>query len=46
MNFNAMNFVSNLKYMGLGMLGIFAVMAVIIIITAILGKVTGRKNGK
>ena len=30
MDFNAMNFVDNLKYMGTGMLGIFVVMGAII----------------
>ena len=30
MEFNAMNFVDNLSYMGTGMLGIFVVMGVII----------------
>ena len=40
MQFNPMNFVSNLKYMGLGMLGIFVVIGVIILLTAILNKAT------
>ena len=40
MQFNPMNFVSNLKYMGLGMLGIFIVIAVIILLTVILNKTT------
>ena len=38
-NFQPMEFVNNLKYMGLGMLGIFIVIGVIIGITAILNKV-------
>ncbi len=40
MQFNPMNFVSNLKYMGLGMLGIFIVIGVIILLTVILNKTT------
>lgn len=37
--FNPEAFVENLKYMGLGMLGIFIVIAVIAIITIILNKI-------
>ena len=44
MEINLMNFVANLKYMGMGMLGIIAVMGVIIIITTILSKVTAPKK--
>ena len=40
MNINPMNFIYNLKYMGWGMLGILAVMAIIIIVTMILNKIT------
>lgn len=36
MNFNPSAFIENLKYMGEGMLGIFAVMAVIIAVTMLL----------
>lgn len=42
MNINPMNFVYNLKYMGWGMLGILAVMAIIIIVTMILNKITQK----
>lgn len=38
MNFNPIAFVENLKYMGLGMLGIFIVIGVIICITALMNK--------
>ncbi len=38
-NFNPGNFVANLKYMGLGMLGIFVVIGIIIIVTSLLSKV-------
>ena len=44
MNFEPMNFVTNLQYMGLGMLGIFAVMAVIIVVTVVLDKCTSKKK--
>lgn len=44
MDFNPMNFVENLRYMGLGMLGIFIVMGVIIAFTAILDKITSGKK--
>lgn len=45
MYFEPLSFVSNLKYMGLGMFGIFAVIGVIIIITSLLNKMTtGKKD--
>lgn len=42
--FEPMNFVYNLKYMGLGMLCIFIVIGVIALITVALEKITVRKN--
>ncbi len=42
--FNPMNFVENLKYMGLGMLGIFVVIGLIVISTMILNRVTSPKK--
>lgn len=42
MNINPMNFIYNLKYMGWGMLGILVVMAVIIIVTMLLNKMTQK----
>ncbi len=42
MNINPMNFIYNLKYMGWGLLGILAVMAIIIIVTMILNKITQK----
>ncbi len=42
--FEPMNFVNNLVYMGKGMLGIMAVMAVVIITVVILNKVFSAKN--
>lgn len=44
MKINPMNFISNLYYMGVGMLGIFAVIAVIILLTMLLNKVTAKKR--
>ncbi len=38
MNFNPMGFVENLKYMGLGMLGVFIIVGIIIIATYVIGK--------
>lgn len=39
-----MNFVDNLIYMGLGMLGIFVVIGIIILVTAALGRIFGLKG--
>ncbi len=39
---NPMAFVDNLSYMGKGMLGIFIVIGLVIIVTAILNKVTSK----
>ena len=44
MNFEPINFINNLYYMGMGMLGIFIVMAVIIIVTMVLDRATSKKN--
>ena len=46
MNFNPAAFVENLKYMGVGMLGIFIVIGVIILSVVVINKVTspGKKN--
>lgn len=38
------NFVENLKYMGMGMLGILLVIGVIIVVTMILSKLTAPKK--
>ena len=45
-NINPMAFVENLKYMGLGMLGIFIVIGVIILAVVGLNKVTAPKTEK
>ncbi|MBQ7045631.1 MAG: oxaloacetate decarboxylase [Clostridia bacterium] len=44
MNFNPMNFITNLSYMLKGMIGIFVVIGVIILITVLLNKFTGGKK--
>ena len=41
-----MNFVKNLYYMGVGMLGIFIVIGIIILATVIMNKLTSRKKDK
>lgn len=43
MQFSPENFLNNLHYMGKGMLAIFVVIGVIILITAVLNKVTKDK---
>ena len=40
MQFNPMNFVSNMKYMGLGMIGIFVVIGIIVGVVVALNKFT------
>ena len=40
---NVMNFVANLRYMAVGMAGIFIVIGVIILITMLLNKLTKNK---
>ena len=44
MEFNPANFVDNLSYMGIGMLGIFIVIGVIILLTVALNSLTTKKN--
>ncbi len=44
MYFEPMNFVANLKYMGIGMLTILIVMAVLIGVTMFLNWATSRKK--
>ncbi len=46
MEFNPSAFVENLRYMGLGMLGIFIVIGVIILSVVVLNKVTAPKLQK
>ncbi len=44
MNFEAINFIRNLAYMGNGMLGIFVVIGIIIGVTALLNRLTAKKQ--
>jgi len=44
MNFDIMQFVYNLKYMGIGMLGVFMIIGVIILATYAVGKFTAPKD--
>lgn len=39
MNINPMNFIENLRYMGVGMLGIFIVIGAICVVTSIVNKI-------
>lgn len=43
--FEPMNFVDNLKYMGLGMLGIFIVIGAIVLLTMLLNHITQKNDG-
>ena len=42
--FNAYNFITNLKYMGVGMIGIFLIIGIIIASTYAIGKFTSMKK--
>lgn len=44
MSINLWNFVANLKYMGVGMLGIFIVIGVIMLFMLLLGALTSKKE--
>ena len=44
MTMNWMNFVDNLYYMGVGMLGIFVVIGVIVLLTMLLNHITSSKK--
>ena len=48
MNFNPSAFIDNLTYMGIGMLGVFMIVGIIIAATYLIGNVTGvsKKNNK
>lgn len=41
--FNAMSFIDNLKYMGVGMIGVFMIVGIIIAATCLVGYAT-KKN--
>ena len=44
MNFNPMGFVDNLSYMGIGMLGVFIIVGIIILVTYIIRTLTGSSG--
>ena len=44
MEFNPVAFVENLKYMGVGMLGIFIVIGIIVLSVVVLNKATASKS--
>ena len=44
--FEPMNFVANLKYLGIGMLGVFIVIGAIALLTMFLNKVTSNHAGQ
>ena len=45
MEFNPIAFVKNLKYMGVGMLGVFIIVGVIILATYAIGHFTAKLSG-
>ncbi len=44
MKFNPMNFINNLKYMGIGMLGVFMIIAIIMASTYLIMHFTTKKK--
>lgn len=44
MEFNLMNFVYNLKWMGIGMLGVFMIIVIIMTATYAIGKLTSKSS--
>ena len=46
MEFNPIGFVENLKYMGIGMLGVFMIVGIIIFATYAICKLTTKKDNK
>ena len=45
MNIDIMRFVENLKYMGIGMLGVFMIIAIIVVATYLIGHFTSHSSG-
>ena len=43
LEFNPMNFVANLKYMGIGMLGVFMIVLIIVLATVVIARLTSKK---
>ena len=46
MEFNPMNFITNLKWMGIGMLGVFMIIAIIIVATMAINATTSKHSDK
>ncbi len=46
MEFNPMNFVHSLKYMGVGMLGVFIIIGIIVGATYLIGYATDKLSAK
>lgn len=46
MNFNPMNFITNLRFLAVGMISIFIVIGVIILITVLLNKIFTKSDKK
>lgn len=44
--FNPMNFITNLKWMGIGMLGVFMIIAIIIVATMAINATTSKHSDK
>ena len=46
MEFRPIEFINNLKYMGIGMLGVFIIVGIIILATYAIGKFTANLSDK
>lgn len=46
LTFEPINFVNNLKYMGIGMLGVFMIVAVIVAATYVINYATSKRKNK
>lgn len=46
MNFNPINFITNIRYLAVGMISIFIVIGVIIIVTVLLNKIFTKSDKK
>ena len=46
MNFNPMNFITNIRFLAVGMISIFIVIGVIILVTVLLNKIFTKSDKK
>ena len=46
MNFNPINFITNIRYLAVGMISIFIVIGVIILVTVLLNKIFSKSDKK